>query len=301
MIEIAAWFEGAQNVLFVHAHPDDETIATGGTIAGLAAAGRAPLLVTLTRGERGEVVPGTFAGAEGSPELSAHRESELAAAVAALGVAQHAYLGTPPARATGLEPRVYEDSGMQWADPDADGVRWAVAAPDASEAALTRSPAVEALNDLIALAVAWGAGAIASYDERGGYGHPDHVFAHRAARAVARGLELPFWQVEAVGADPARSTGIDRGTDPGTDPGDDRWTDHGGDTGDDRGIDPEGAGVDAPLRHITQDHDVAPWLDRKLAALRAHATQLTIDGSDIVHVGGQREPIGLVERFRRLE
>lgn len=263
MSDSDTWFDGVSRALFVHAHPDDETIATGGTLAGLAEAGRAPLLVTLTRGERGEVVPGPFASLQGTPGLAPHREAELAAALFALGVSGHAFLGRPPARAAGLEPRVYEDSGMQWGE---DG--WATAASDAPEAALTRSPAVEALNDLIALAAEWDARAVVSYDANGGYGHPDHVFAHRAAWAVAHGLELPFWQVEVAGSgDPTR---IPREPDA---------------TGD---------------RFTAEDHDVAPWLDRKVAALRAHATQLTVEGDEIVHVGGQRHPIGSVERFRRL-
>ncbi|WP_258566728.1 PIG-L family deacetylase [Leucobacter luti] len=56
--------------MFVHAHPDDESISTGGTLAALASAGREPLLVTLTRGERGEVVPGPFAHLAGTDALA---------------------------------------------------------------------------------------------------------------------------------------------------------------------------------------------------------------------------------------
>lgn len=248
---VEAWFGGASRVLFVHAHPDDETIATGGTLAALAESGRTPLLVTLTRGERGEVTPGPLSELRGA-DLAAHREGELAAALAALGVEQHAYLGNPPARARGLSPRHYEDSGMEWAD---GSQTQAVASVDAPATALTRAPAVEALNDLVALADAWGAEAMVSYDANGGYGHPDHVFAHRAARAVAQALELPFWQVEAGAADPTRD----------------------------------------------EDHHIEPWLARKVAALEAHATQLTVDGEDIVHVGGQRHPIRLIERFSLLD
>lgn len=249
---VAEWFGGANRVLFVHAHPDDETISTGGTLAALAESGREPILVTLTRGEQGEVVPGPFALLAGTPGLARHRETELAAALGMLGVAAHAYLGTPPARAEGLEPRTYEDSGMQWGD---DGL--ALAADDAPATALTRAPAVEALNDLLILAATLGAEAVVSYDIRGGYGHPDHVFAHRAGRAVARGLEVPYWEIVA-------------------DPSEER--------------------VDA-----VELHDISPWLERKVAALRAHGTQLSVDGEEIVHVGGQRQPIDRIEAFRRLD
>ncbi|MFC7766615.1 PIG-L family deacetylase [Leucobacter soli] len=158
----------------------------------------------MTRGERGEVVPGPFSALQGTPGLAAHRETELAAALFMLGVQDHAFLGNPPARAAGLDAKVYEDSGMEWGS---DG--WATAAADAPDTALTRAPAVEALNDLLALADEWGAEAIVSYGARGGYGHPDHVFAHRAARAVAHGLELPFWEIVA-GADAGAGAARDR-------------------------------------------------------------------------------------------
>ena len=257
------WFAGRPRVLFVHAHPDDETITTGGTIAGLAEAGREPLLVTLTRGERGEVVPGPFAHLAGTDALAPHRQTELAAALAMLGLERHAFLGVPPARAEGFPPAIYEDSGMQWG---ADGR--AIAAADASADALTRAPAVEALNDLLAAAFNAGAQAIVSYDDGGGYGHPDHVFAHRLARAVAQGLGLPFWEV--LTGDAAERAIVDANA-------------------------AEGGHAEA-----LEIHDVEPWLPRKLAALRAHGTQLALDGGDIVHVGGQREAVSVREVFRRV-
>ena len=247
------WFDGGRRVLFVHAHPDDETITTGGTLAALAEAGAAPALVTLTRGERGEVVAGPFSALQGTPALAAHRETELAAALFMLGVDRHAFLGTPPARAAELPPRSYADSGMMWGP---GGV--AVAAPDAAAEALTRAAAVDPLTDLLALAHAWEAGAIVSYAADGGYGHPDHVFAHRLGRAVAHGLDLPFWEI----------------------------------------VSPEAASADPLLQEGCEAHDVTPWLERKTGALRAHATQLTVDGDDIVHVGGQRQAIDRIECFR---
>jgi N-acetyl-1-D-myo-inositol-2-amino-2-deoxy-alpha-D-glucopyranoside deacetylase len=249
MSDPATWFDGASRVMFVHAHPDDETITTGGTLAALAAAGREPLLVTLTRGEQGEVVDGPLAALVGTHGLPVVRQNELRTALGMLGVERHAFLGVAPARAEGLDPVIYEDSGMAWG---ADGR--ATAAPDASRDALTSVPAVEALNDLLAAAYLSGAQAVVSYDDGGGYGHPDHVRAHQLARAVAQALDLPFWEIVAQRA--AEDDAI-------------------------------------------EDHDVSPWLDRKIAALRAHGTQLTVDGDDIVHVGGQREPIRVVESFRR--
>ena len=257
VLEVADWFDGASRVMFVHAHPDDETITTGGTLAALAEAGREPLLVTLTRGERGEVVEGPLAALVGTHGLPAVRQNELKTALGMLGVERHAFLGVAPARAEGLSPVIYEDSGMSWG-PDGR----ATASPDANPDALTRAPAVEALNDLLAAAYLSGAQAVVSYDDGGGYGHPDHVRAHQLARAVAQALELPFWEI--VAGDPESD-------------------------------------------EVIEDHDIAPWLDRKLAALRAHGTQLTLestaDGADvvheIVHVGGQRHPVATTETFVR--
>ena len=184
------WFGGAERVVFVHAHPDDETIATGGTIAALRAAGKPAGLVTLTRGERGEVTPGPFASLQGTPQLAPHREQELQAAMLMLGVEGHAFLGEPPARQAGLEPRVYEDSGMEWGD---DGM--AVSAAETGAEALTKAPAAELINDLLYGVLTLECDAIVSYNDEGGYGHPDHVLAHRAARAVAAAIDVPFWEI----------------------------------------------------------------------------------------------------------
>lgn len=253
------WFGGAARVMFVHAHPDDETITTGGTLAALAEAGREPLLVTLTRGEQGEVVPGPLEALVAAHGMAVARQNELRTALGMLGVERHVFLGVEPARAEGLPPTIYEDSGMEW---QADGR--AGAAADASPDALTRVPAVESLNDLLAAALQAGAGAIVSYDNGGGYGHPDHVHAHLLSRAVATALGLPFWEIVAEDA-------------------------------------VAGAGADTDAAAV-EIHDISPWLERKLAALRGYATQLTVDTSDpeapaIVHVGGQRQEIPNTETF----
>lgn len=281
MGDVSEWFDGLSRVLFVHAHPDDETITTGGTLAALAEAGREPLLVTLTRGEQGEVVPGPLEGLVAAHGLAVVRQNELQTAIAMLGLERHAFLGVPPARAEGLSPTIYEDSGMAWI---ADGL--AGPASDAGPDALTSVPTVEPLHDLLAAAYQAGVQAVVSYDEGGGYGHPDHVFAHRAGRAVAAALEIPFWQ---IAAEPLAEP--DSAQHPATVA-----------LAADR-LAPEVGGDPRP---IIEAHDITPWLDRKLAALRAFATQLTLEpseaeaGFDIVHVGGQRHPVSTVERFERL-
>ncbi|MGO3147700.1 MAG: PIG-L family deacetylase [Leucobacter sp.] len=254
---VPTWFGGAQRVLFVHAHPDDETIATGGTLAALAEAGLEPLLITLTRGEQGEVVAGPLEAMVAAHGLAVVRQNELKNALAMLGLERHAFLGVSPARADGADPTIYEDSGMEWLPDGRAG-----ASPHASADALTSVPAVESLGDLLAAAHDSGAGAIVSYDDGGGYGHPDHVHAHRIARSVAMALGLPFWEIVSAHGAADRLKGAPGATD---------------------GI---------------ETYDVSPWYERKQAALRAHTTQLTVEGDEIVHVGGQRQPIDRVERFR---
>ena len=104
-----------ERVLFVHAHPDDETITTGATIATLVENGAAVTVLTLTRGERGEVIPVDLASLEGDLEaLAAVREAELAQALSHLGVRDHRFLGNPDARWAGRTARRYVDSGMRW-------------------------------------------------------------------------------------------------------------------------------------------------------------------------------------------
>lgn len=258
------WFRGRSRVLFVHAHPDDETISTGGTLAALAEAGREPLLITLTRGERGEVMAGPLQGLANAHGLAVVRQNELKTALGMLGLERHAFLGVEPARAEDLPPVIYEDSGMAWGD---DGR--ATAAADVTADALTSVPAIELLNDLLAGAYLSAAQGIVSYDDGGGYGHPDHVLAHQLSRAVATALGLPFWEISSLDHDAA--------------------------------VQSAGGGEPVELadeESLVEAHDVGQWLDRKVAALRAYATQLSVEGDEIVHVGGQRQPIDRVETFR---
>jgi N-acetyl-1-D-myo-inositol-2-amino-2-deoxy-alpha-D-glucopyranoside deacetylase len=170
-----------------HAHPDDETLATGALALALKARGDAVFVLTATRGEAGEVQPGPYAALEGTPELAAIREQELATAVAALGLAGHAYLGALPARAAGLSPRRYIDSGMRWVTPTVAGPG-GQAGPDS----LTAADTDEVAADIAAYATSVGATDLVSYDDDGGYGHPDHIVMHDATRAAAEQLGRPF-------------------------------------------------------------------------------------------------------------
>ena len=237
-----------RRVLFVHAHPDDETLATGGLIAELVARGVRVGVLTATRGEQGEVVDGPLSHLVGTPQLISRRERELAAACRVLGVHDHAFLGAPSARAEGAEPRRYTDSGMRWLDETET-----VAGPgdQAGPDALTGAPAAELAADIAAYARAIHADALVSYDAHGGYGHPDHVALHEPSRVAAAELGVPFWE---VASDP----------------------------------DSTGERIDTPqLLAVLQE------------ALRHYASQLTVDDADVVHVGGQRQPIRTSFSLRR--
>ncbi|WP_183086169.1 PIG-L family deacetylase [Mycetocola tolaasinivorans] len=174
--------EFSAGVVLVHAHPDDETLTTSALISALAEADITVTVVTATRGERGEIVPGSVPN---GADLTAVRAAELRAALDALGVSRHAYLGAGR--------RHYRDSGMVWG---ADGR--AAAAPDRDPEALTAAEPAEMDADLRALILdgAPGApGALVTYDSDGGYGHPDHLACHEMTRRVARELELPLYVI----------------------------------------------------------------------------------------------------------
>ncbi|WP_144764486.1 PIG-L family deacetylase [Curtobacterium sp. 9128] len=177
-----------ERVLIVHAHPDDETLSSGGTIATLLELGTEVTVLTATRGERGEMLTPALAPLVGDGQrVAAHRETEIAAALAALGGPRHLWLGGPGARPTDLPERRYTDSGMQWG-PDGR----AVAADDAPADSLTTADLGEVVDDVRAAIRSTGADAVVSYADDGGYGHPDHVRVHHAARYAARAEDVPF-------------------------------------------------------------------------------------------------------------
>lgn len=170
--------EPGQRLVFLHAHPDDETLSTGALLAELVATNPV-LVVTATRGERGEIVPGVLAESTTPEQLADVRLDERASALAALGVIEHCFLGTPPARTPGRPPRDYRDSGMTWVRPGVAGP-----AADAEPSSLALAGTAEPAFDLANLLTQWSADLVLSYAADGGYGHPDHVACHGiAARA----------------------------------------------------------------------------------------------------------------------
>lgn len=140
-----------------HAHPDDECIGTGGVMARAAAAGHRVVLVIATRGERGEPTPGVLA--EDEP-LWERRIAETYESARILGVARVEFLG-------------YVDSGMM-GEPTND-----------SPYSFWTADVEHAATRLAAILSEEHADILTTYDDNGGYGHPDHIQVHRVGVRAA--------------------------------------------------------------------------------------------------------------------
>ena len=164
--------EATGGVLFVHAHPDDESMGTGGTIARLVAEGVRVDLVTCTDGAEGEIHDPTLDPEEARPRLAQIRSSELACSVSALGDGSihHHMLG-------------YRDSGMIGTDANAH--------PDS----FWQADLAEAMRRLLEIVRVARPTVIVSYDENGNYGHPDHINAARIARDAYQASRVEPWAV----------------------------------------------------------------------------------------------------------
>lgn len=247
----------ARRLLFVHAHPDDETLTCGTTMAHHVAVGDEVHVLTCTLGEEGEVIPADLHHLEGHPDdpLGPHRLDELTAALAALGVTGH-LLGHD-----GVGGTRYRDSGMAGSA--------AASRPDAFVNA-DLSVAGAAVADLVR---SLRPDVVVTYDAEGGYRHPDHIQTHRVTRAALQQLsaaELPGRTYEILTprtwADADRAWAREAGPAaygllvPGDEP-------H-----------PPSVVADARVTHVVEDPATRP---AKLAALRAHATQVIVPTDDL--------------------
>ena len=266
-----------EHVVFVHAHPDDESIVTGGTIAKLVRDGVPVTVLTCTRGERGDVIPDDLRHLEGDLRaLAAHRETELADAMAALGVTDHRFLGDPDARWRGLEPHRYVDSGMEWGD---DGVPVALRPLDPDS--LCAGDEADEARDVLAVIADVDATSLITYDDHGGYGHPDHKRTHVIATWAAEEAGIPAYLITTTesSAREAHERVAARGRFPAPDPR------------------PAGMLV-LPDDAVDVAIDVAEALDAKTRAIAAHRTQVVVDGDQFALSHGIGEPIAAVELFR---
>ena len=254
--------------MLVHAHPDDETIGNGATMAKYVAEGAAVCLVTCTLGEEGEVLVQDLAhlGADQNDELGAHRLGELKVAMDILGVTDYIRLGGDGRfRDSGM---AYDDKGMATArDVLREGIFWTT---DLLEAADELVPVIRNRRPQVLI----------TYNQFGGYGHPDHVQAHRVAMYGAMLAGVPSyrpdlgepWKVQRILWTTMSKTRMAAGI---------KALRDAGDTETFKGFDPEGGGL---LPMISNDEDIAavidgtPWAKQKMDALRAHETQVTPDG-----------------------
>jgi N-acetyl-1-D-myo-inositol-2-amino-2-deoxy-alpha-D-glucopyranoside deacetylase len=279
-----------RRLLLVHAHPDDETLGNGATMAKYAAEGAHVTLLTCTRGEEGLVlVPALeHLAAHRDDRLGEYREDELAAAMAALGVSDHRYLDT--VALPGDDGRTFfRDSGMAW-----DDQHRAVAAPDTGPEAFSRVDVDAAAARVAAVIRELRPQVLLTYEPGGGYGHPDHVQAHRVAM---RGAELASddgpggagWRIPKIYWN-ALPEGLVRGA----------LRKLAGTEGAPPGWDPEGPlpPMIIPDELVSTAVDATPYLENKIAALKAHATQVAVDGETVLVGDGVRQPIVGVEFYR---
>lgn len=237
-------------MLLVHAHPDDETLSTGGTIARYASdPDTSVTLITCTLGEQGEVIPAELQGlaATAGDQLGGFRIGELAGACAALGVTDHRFLG-------GVGR--WRDSGMELAG---HGVR-AAAPAVLHPRAFARPEAFDAQVDaLVEVLEEVRPHVVVTYAADGGYGHPDHVRAHGITVAALR--RVPARLYAAVVARPTLDAGLRAlAAEPGLPfrlPGPDELPSVTGTT-------------------VTARIDVAAHRDARIAAMRSHATQIEL-------------------------
>ncbi|RAG84644.1 N-acetyl-1-D-myo-inositol-2-amino-2-deoxy-alpha-D-glucopyranoside deacetylase [Streptacidiphilus pinicola] len=268
-----------RRLLLVHAHPDDESIGNGATMARYAAEGVGVTLVTCTLGEEGEVIGDDHAHrvAEREDSLGPHRITELAEAMRRLGVLDHRFLGGPGR---------WRDSGMM-------GV-----ASNARPDVFWQADLDEAAAELVAVVREVRPQVLVTYDPNGGYGHPDHIQAHRVAM---RGAELAadagfqpelgpahaiakvYWNVVPRSVVEAGFAAL------------------------------RAAGQDAPFPGVASLDDVpgvvddaevtavvdgTAYADAKTAAMRAHATQIAVEEPFFALSNELGQPLPAVEYYR---
>ena len=222
-------------LVFFHAHPDDESIATGGTMAMAADAGHRVVLVLGTRGEHGEVAEGFLDPAE---TLGQRRTKETMASADILGVARVEFLD-------------YLDSGMMGTpENDRPGSFWQA---DVEEAAARLAEILrEEQADVLSI-----------YDENGNYGHPDHIKVHRVGCRAADLAGTPHVYEATVNKDEMR-----RGMEEMMAAAD------GGGTEFEMPSDEEFESLGMPEHLLTTRIDVGAYLERKKQSMRAHASQI---------------------------
>ena len=244
------WVKSAKRLLLVHAHPDDETINNGVTMAKYAADGINVTLVTCTRGEEGEVLVESFLNLASSKDdkLGEHREVELKNAMDELGIKDFRFLGAPNKK--------WRDSGMMGTPQnDRKDVFW-------------QADLDEVANELVKIILETKPQVLITYDEFGGYGHPDHIKAHQIAMRAAEIASQQDWQVSKIYWNTTPRSVIQMGIDKMKEVGSEFF---GAENADDLPF-------AKPDELVTSVVKAPEYVPHKLAAMKAHATQISVDG-----------------------
>jgi len=234
-------------VLLVHAHPDDETINNGATMALYAALGAQVTLITCTRGEEGDILTPelTHLSSAETDGLGDHRETELANAMKALGVNDFRFLGQDKVK--------YRDSGMMGTEPNnRPDVFWQA---DLEEASDYLVKVIEEVKPHILI----------TYDEIGGYGHPDHIKAHLVAM---RASEKSVWQIQKIYWNTMPKSVLAESMAKMKEMGSDFF---GAESVDDLPFAKDDS-------FVTSLIDGNAYVEAKMAAMKAHHTQIALDG-----------------------
>jgi LmbE family N-acetylglucosaminyl deacetylase len=225
-----------------HAHPDDEVISTGGTIARAAAEGHRVVLVVATNGEHGEV-PDDLAPGE---TLADRRRAETDAAAAVLGVHRVVWLGYSDSGMTGWEQNHHPES-FHLADPHEAGGRLATVLREESADVLT------------------------IYDWHGNYGHPDHIAVYRVG-LVAKEMVPTVRVMEATMNRDGFVRMIEAAREAGATPGGAEGAEL--DEFDPNGPADDGNPMGTPEAELTLAIDVSGFVETKRAAMRCHRSQI---------------------------
>ena len=240
----------AKRLLLVHAHPDDETINNGVTMAKYAASGAQVTLVTCTRGEEGEVLVTELANlaSDKDDKLGEHREVELKDAMAQLGINDFRFLGAPNKK--------WRDSGMMGTTQNERGdVFWQADLDVAS-------------YELVKIILEIKPQVLITYDEFGGYGHPDHIKAHRVAMRATELAAEQGWQISKIYWNTMPRSVIQMGIEKMKEVGSDFF---GAESADDLPF-------AKPDELVTTVVNAPEYVPQKLEAMKAHATQISVDG-----------------------
>ena len=239
-----------KSLLLVHAHPDDETINNGATMAKYVAEGARITLVTCTRGEEGEVLVPELAHLASSQDdaLGPHREKELAEAMKIIGVSDHRFLGAPH--------RIWRDSGMMGTEPNSrSDVFWSANIDDAAQ-------------ELVKIILEMRPDVLITYDTNGGYGHPDHIQAHRVAMRAAELARAAGWAIPKIYWNTIPRSVIEEGIAEMKKIGSDFM-----------GVEKaEDFPFAQPDELVTTVIDGGSFVEKKMAAMKAHSTQISVDG-----------------------